>query len=146
VLPARGPSPLENLESADPRTEFARPGSGMAMPLAERLGVRALDAARGELELPLTPYVANTLGALQGGVTAIAVDLAATAAASGVGAGPWWVSELALNYLALARVGPVRSRASVLRRDERATLLRVELRDAGAEDRLVAVATARAER
>lgn len=145
VLPAQGELQRLDMGAEAAITEFGLPGSGLAAPLAERLGVRVLDAAHGEIELPLSAYVGNTLGALQGGVTAIAVELAAEAAASRIGPGPWSFRDLALNYLALARTGPVRSRASVLRRDARAPLLRVELRDAGAEDRLVAVATARAE-
>jgi uncharacterized protein (TIGR00369 family) len=146
VLPAQGPVQRMGAGEDAPRTEFARPGSGLAEPLPQRLGVRRLDAAQGRLELPLAPYVGNSLGALQGGVTAILVDLAAEAAAARSLGGACRVSELALNYLALARAGPVESRASLLRRDAGAALLRVELRDAGAGDRLVAVATARAER
>ena len=42
----------------------------------------------------------------------------------------------------VGRVGPIASAARVLRRDAAGALLRVELRDAGAEQRLLSVATA----
>ena len=48
--------------------------------------------------------------------------------------------DLAINYLALAKAGPIRTRARLLR-DGPAPLARVEVHDAGSE-RLMAVATA----
>ena len=55
-------------------------------------------------------------------------------------------TDLSVHFLALGREGPVRSRASLLRHDGNGALFSVELRDAGHEERLAAVATARVAR
>jgi len=123
------------------RTEFGGPGAGLAAPLPQALGARCLDPAGGVYELPLTDYVINSMGALQGGVVAVLVDLAAETAARALTDAPLLVTDLALNYLALGRLGPIRSEARVLRRETGSWLARVELRDAGPERRLTAVAT-----
>jgi acyl-coenzyme A thioesterase PaaI-like protein len=142
VLPARTPIQRMGVGADSPRTEFGQPGSGLAAPLPEQLGVRALGAAAGSFELPLGPYVGNSLGALQGGVVAILLDLAAEGAARQAVGADWTTRDLAIHYLALGREGPVCSAARLLRRGTAEALLRAELRDAGAQDRLLAVATA----
>ena len=50
--------------------------------------------------------------------------------------------DLSVHFLAIGRVGPMRTRAWLLRETGEALLLRVEARDAGAEDRLCTIATA----
>ena len=52
--------------------------------------------------------------------------------------------DLAIHYLELSRVGPVRTRARILRRTNQATLVRIELHDAGDNNRLLSIATATA--
>jgi uncharacterized protein (TIGR00369 family) len=146
ALPTRISGRRMGVGADEPRTEFARPGSGFRAPLVERTGARCLDAAQGVFELRLSPYVVNSLGGLQGGMVALLVDLAAEAAAREATGEPCVTTDLAINYLALGRVGPIRTRARVLRRGPAGALLRVELRDPGADDRLVTVATATAER
>jgi uncharacterized protein (TIGR00369 family) len=145
VLPSRGGVQRLDPHSALPRTDFALPGSGLRMPLAERLQARVLDAEAGVVEMPVTPYVMNSLGAMQGGALASLVDFAAEAAGSFVGAASWQTTDLAIHYLALGRSGPLRSSARLLRLDPASALLRVELRDTGAGDRVVCVATATTE-
>jgi acyl-coenzyme A thioesterase PaaI-like protein len=139
VMPAREGQRRIAVGFDDRRSEFALPGSGLDRPLAERLGVRTLDAAGGALELALEPYVGNSLGALQGGVTALLAELAAEAAGAAALGEPVAVRDLALHYLALAREGPVSTAARVLRREPGVALVRVELRDAGGA--LAALAT-----
>lgn len=139
VVPAREGQRRIGVGFDDRRTEFGRPGSGLAAPLAERIGARRLDPAAGRLELALAPYVGNSLGALQGGMTALLVDLAAEAAGGAALGAPVATNDLALHYLALAREGPVRTQARVLRVGPDAALLRVEVREAS--ERLAAAAT-----
>jgi len=140
VLPAREGQRRMGVGADAPRTEFALPGSGLDEPLARRVGARLLDAASGYFELALAPYVGNSLGALQGGAAALLVDLAAEAAGGAALGSACLPRDLALNYLALAREGPVRTEARVLRADAAGALLRVELRDGAGG--LAALATA----
>ena len=129
IVPAREGQRRMAVGSDAPRTEFALPGSGLEEPLAARLGMRCVDAAAGRLELALGPYTVNSLGALQGGVAALLACLAAEAAGAEALGGPCAARDLALDYLSLAREGPVATAAALLRRDASSALLRVESRD-----------------
>jgi uncharacterized protein (TIGR00369 family) len=124
------------------RVAFGGESAGFARPWAEALGARLGDAAAGVVELPLGPYVGNSLGGLQGGVAVALLDLAAQAAGSAWLVRPAATRDLAVHFLALGRSGPMRTRATRLRRVGEDVLLRIESRDAGAEDRLCTVATA----
>jgi uncharacterized protein (TIGR00369 family) len=146
VLPARSEVQRMGSGRAEPRTELALEGSRLDAPLLERIGARVVDAAAGAIELPLTPYVGNSLGGLQGGVVAALADASAEVCARAASAEPCVTTDLALNYLALGRGGPIRTNARVLRAEPAGALVRVELRDAGRDDRLMAVATVTAER
>lgn len=144
VVPAREAQRHLAAGDAPPRTEFALPGSGLDAPLVEKLGARCLDAASGRFELELAPYTVNSLGALQGGIAALLVDLAAEAAGGKALGSRCESSDVALNYLALARESPVRTSARVLRAGAFGALVRVETRDASGRACLVAsVAVAR---
>ena len=144
VLPAREGQRHMGVGHDTPRTDFALPGSGLDGPLVERIGARCLDAAAGRFELALEPYVGNSLGALQGGVVALLVDLAAEAAGGAALGSPCIARDMALNYLALAREGPVRTGATVLRADAAAALVRAEVCDgAGGRTALATVAVVR---
>ena len=124
------------------RVDFGGPGTGFAQPFAAAIGARLSDAAAGVVELPLGPYVGNSLGGLQGGVAVALLDLAAEAAGGAWLGRPAATRDLAVHFLALGRSGPIRTRATRLRRVGEDVLLRIESRDAGAEDRLCTVATA----
>ena len=69
-------------------------------------------------------------------------DLAAEAAARARLGRPAATRDLSVHFLAIGRKGPLRTGARVLRSDGDGLLLRVEARDAGAEDRLCTIATA----
>ena len=96
----------------------------------------------GEVELPISSYNTNTLGALQGGGLAILVDLAAEVAGGSVGRSDWVTKEFVIHFLALGKQGPLRTSARVLQVSEHGAQLRVEVKDEGADDRLVSVVTA----
>ena len=126
------------------RTDFGEGSSGFAGNFYEALGARVIDAAAGTLELAIADYHRNSLGALQGGlVVALASKAAETVGRARTGL-PVVTTDLTARYLAMAKVGPVRSTARVLRRDPEALVARVELRDTGADDRLCTVVTATA--
>jgi acyl-coenzyme A thioesterase PaaI-like protein len=108
------------------------------------LGQRVVDAAQGRTETLLAPYVRNSFGALNGG---IAAALAAGAAVVAAGVSPDAVDEVSVHHLGQGRVGPIGTVAAVELGGEHRAVLRVELRDLGAEGevgaaagRLVAVA------
>jgi acyl-coenzyme A thioesterase PaaI-like protein len=124
------------------RVSFGDGAAGFEGPWAEALGVRVVDAAAGAVELPLVPYVGNSLGGLQGGVAVALLDFAADAAAGATLGRPAATRDLAVHFLAIGRTGPLRTRAVPLRRSGDDVLLRIESRDAGAGDRLCTVATA----
>lgn len=126
------------------RTTFALPGSGFDAPFYDSLGLRTLDAATGRLELELVDYQRNSVGAMQGGVVVALATKAAEAVVRSVLGVPLVTRDLTARYLALARVGPLRSEAVIVRADGDSAVVRVELRDAGQDDRLCTLVTATA--
>jgi uncharacterized protein (TIGR00369 family) len=141
-LPAQGDYQTRRREPGVARIDWGAGRAGFAGPWSERFGALVRDAEAGVVELPLTPYVGNSLGGLQGGISVALLDLAAEAAA-GACLGPAVATrDLAVHFLAIGRSGPLRTSARVLRRDRDAVLLRVELRDTGAGDRLCVVGSA----
>jgi uncharacterized protein (TIGR00369 family) len=124
------------------RVAWGEGAPGFERPWAEVLGARVVDAAAGAVELPLAPYVVNSLGGLQGGVAVALLDFAAEAAGAARLGRPAATRDLAVHFLAIGRAGPLRTRATCLRGGEGEALLRIESRDAGAGDRLCTVASA----
>ncbi len=139
IVPARDEQRRMGVGEDVPRSDFALPDSGLDRALDLRIGARCLDAGAGHFELELGSYTVNSLGALQGGVAALLVDLAAEAAGAAALGAPCTARDLALNYLSLARESPVATTARVLRRDPDGALLRVEACDGSG--RLTAVAS-----
>ena len=85
------------------------------------------------MEMPLTPRVSNTRGALQGGLIATLVDVVAGRAAvqalpAGYGAA---TSDMNLHYLSGVTVGPARAEARVLRAGKRMVVVQVDVYDVG---------------
>jgi uncharacterized protein (TIGR00369 family) len=108
-------------------------GNSVKPPVAEWLGVRAIDERT--VEIDLADDLRNPWGILHGGVVASLVDLTAEHATGG------WTNDVVLHYLAPNRVGPVRAAARVLGRRADGDVVRVEVRDEGAS-RTTAVAIA----
>lgn len=99
-------------------------------------------ADSGTVVLPVTDDVRNPWGIVHGGATAALVDAAALDAAARDGAGPsCFTADVALYFLAPGRVGPLRASAAVVGRRPDGRLTDVRIRDEGAGDRPVAVAT-----
>jgi uncharacterized protein (TIGR00369 family) len=137
VLPRRDSNP-DVVDDLPPgvRTSMAT-DARLARPIAEQLGVRVVDAACGIIELPVSAWAQNTMGALQGGVVALVAELAAEQALQTSAGRTVCVNDLQLTYLGFGRVGPVRTSTDVM--SDRAA--RVEIIDAGAEERRMTVAS-----
>ena len=101
----------------------------------EWLGAHPFDATA--IEMPLADSLRNPWGILHGGAVASLVDLAAEHVTGGI------TTDVVLHFHAPNRVGPVRATAIPIGAGRRAdgTVLRVEVRDAGA-DRVTALAIA----
>jgi uncharacterized protein (TIGR00369 family) len=103
----------------------------------EWLGLRPLRAgaagAAGGVELDVFDGLRNPWGIVHGGVTAALIDAAGTAVVAGAA-----THDAVVHYVAPNRVGPVRARGQVLGVRGDGTVVRVEVRDAGADDRLTA--------
>jgi acyl-coenzyme A thioesterase PaaI-like protein len=135
VLPRRDDNPVITFAPGAPqRTTLVLPGSGFDAPVLDALGVRVADAARGVVDVPVTDYSRNSLGALQGGVVAIAAEVAAEQALRAACGTPVRVTDLQLTYLALAR-GALRTSADVISAMPTYGAALVDLVDIGAESR-----------
>ena len=135
----RSGAPATNVDEALPY-EFAGPEDGLRAPLFEALGIRVVEASRGEVEVPLVDYVRNSVGAMQGGGLLCVAEAAAEAWAGATHPSAGWVAtDLVAHYLAMVKVGPIASRVRVMRTSADAALVRVDLVDRGADDRLLTV-------
>ena len=105
--------------------------------------------APGEVALDLVERVRNPWGILHGGAMTVLTDTAARSLVAGTPAlepTPGLISsDLIVHYLSPGRVGPVVAAARLLGRRGREHLVRVTVRDHGADDRLLveAVVTVR---
>jgi uncharacterized protein (TIGR00369 family) len=102
--------------------------------IADWLGVRAVDDHT--VAMDLADALRNPWGILHGGVVAMLVDVAAEHVTGG-----GRTSDVVLHYLAPNRVGPVRARARVVGRRTDGDVVRIEVRDDGAQ-RTTAIAIA----
>jgi uncharacterized protein (TIGR00369 family) len=100
-------------------------------PVPEWLGATAIDAST--LEMPLRETLRNPWGILHGGAVASLIDLTAGHVTGGV------TTSVVLHFLAPNRVGPVRATARRIGARADGDVLRIEVRDTGA-DRVTALA------
>ncbi len=115
-------------------------GGGFGRPFVDELGITVVDAAAGELEVPIEDYVHNSFAAMQGGIVALVACTAADVALTEACGIPVETRDLQLTYLAQARVGPVRTGAAVLAANRECGSARVTLVDAGNGGRVTATA------
>jgi uncharacterized protein (TIGR00369 family) len=145
VLPRRDDNPVITFSAATPRTSLVLPGSGFRSPILEALGLDVVDAAGGVVVVPVTDYSRNSLGALQGGVVAIAADVAAEQALRVACGSPVTVTDLQLTYLALVR-GVLRTSTEVMHATPSFGSAAVDVLDASGEARRTTTARAVATR
>jgi acyl-coenzyme A thioesterase PaaI-like protein len=127
-------------------TLYAPAGRGLGKPLLEAMGVAFDPADPAVAEVPLDPYLQNTLGALQGGVVAILMEATAERLARARLGGAVRVRGIELQYLKLGRKGPIAARARELARTPWGLIARVELFDRGDAEAHLTVATVPVER
>jgi len=112
------------------------------VPLDEAVGFRLLGGGVGDepyVELDHSPFVVNSLGAIQGGVIALTLERATSWAGQTVLGGPCRTTDLHLHFLALGRTGPFQARTEILRVVGSTVVSRVALVDTGDDDRLLAL-------
>lgn len=110
--------------------------SGTGFPV-DSMGMRPIDPAEGAFELPLSPYVANSIGTINGGAQALMVEAAAEAMCPGL-----QVNDLQMRYLSQLKIGPAHSKGRILRRSVASAVVEITLHDAGNENKMLSVATA----
>ena len=129
------------LEPAGGPPDFPRPmvlaapgGTDPVLPLLEFFGIRAhSDTA---VALDIADRVRNPWGILHGGATAVLVDAAATHAVGERAT----ATDVVMHFLRPGRVGPAVARTTVIGHRPDGHVVRVEVVDAGADDRVMAVA------
>ena len=132
------------LEPSGGPPDHARP---LRLPVAPRdddpptpedfYGIRPRRDGSGDgVELDLDAHVRNPWGILHGGVTTSLIGAAVDIAMGR----PTPITSEVLRFLAPGRVGPVSAHAVAIGDRPNATVLRVEVRDHGADDRLIAFA------
>lgn len=130
---------------AGQRVRFDRSDAGEAPSWSDALGTAVVDPAAGRTETPLSPYLRNSFGALNGGVVAALAAQAAQLCAAEIDGRTVQLDDVVVHHLGQGRVGPVSTTARVSLEHAARVLVRVELRDHGAADeggdgRLMAVA------
>lgn len=144
-------SSLDVMNLAEP-LERERP----RVPLDQAVGFRLEvgdEAERGDgahpgtgahVEFDHSPFVVNSLGAIQGGVVALALERAVSWAAERCLGVRCRTTDLHLHYLSLGKDGPFQARAEVLRVEDAGdgdggVVARVALHDTGNDDKLLAL-------
>jgi len=142
VLPAENPSSSVQAAGELP-VRWAFEGGGLERPILEVLPVEVLDATAGRLSLEVRPYLYNSFRAVQGGVIALLAEAAgaeALGAAHGLDGSRFVITDLQIAYLALGRVGPVVTSVRIVGSGSDGwSGAVVELRDTGADNRLMTV-------
>ena len=142
ALPRRDSNPDIAVAMQPGPTTMADAASRIAAPLCDLAGIEIVDAAAGVVELPVLDWAKNSMGALQGGVVGLVVEMATEAAARAATGRSLAVTDIQCSYLAFGKVGPLRTRTDVLACDDGHVVTRVELIDDGAESRRMTVARA----
>lgn len=110
-------------------------------PLSEAAGITVIDAAAGITTTELTAQLTNPMNALQGAMTALIAEVAAIAALDANTGEEHVVTGIELRYLSMGTIGPITTEATVIGASS-AGQVRVELRDRGHDDRIIAVVLA----
>jgi uncharacterized protein (TIGR00369 family) len=113
----------------------------MGCQLLDQLRHRSYDDGDVHIvELEVSDDILGPGGAVHGGIIASLVDRAGAYAIARDSQRVVATSNMTLNFLALAEVGPLRAIASRLRVGRQLGVVEVKVFDAGREDRLVAAA------
>jgi acyl-coenzyme A thioesterase PaaI-like protein len=113
-LPRRDTDPPKPLVSPQDAVELFDGLPGLTRPLRDEAGIEVVDAARGVVQLDVTPEVRNPVGTLQGAMVALVAEAAAEELLATRTESPVVITDLDLRYLAQAPTGPVRTSVRVL--------------------------------
>jgi len=139
VLPRRDTTPIVDPEAFG-RSRFGGAHGRLDRHIIEAIGMEVVDAPGGRVSLPLADYVRNSFGAMQGGMMALLGDAAgALAVAGALGVDAAATVDLHVAYLALGKIGPIVSTASVTACDQVRGDATVRLLDSGPDGRLTTV-------
>lgn len=139
VLPRRSTNPTIDGVAGNVGDGFGG-SDGFDRPLLDAIGLQPVASDPRAVEVAFDPYVGNTLDAVQGGVVAMVLEAGAVA---GLGSAvPMRVVQLEVNYLALLKVGPIRTATRVLRDTPERAVVEVRAVDHGNGDRVTTVARA----
>ncbi|MET0699896.1 MAG: PaaI family thioesterase [Mycobacterium sp.] len=112
--------------------------------LLHQLGMRDVEesAERLVIDMDNRPDLVNIRGAIQGGLVATLIDIAAgRLAGENVGAEQSvTTADMTVHFLAPIIEGPARAVATIVRKGKRSIITKVEVTDVG-RDRLAAIAT-----
>ena len=92
------------------------------------------------VELDMRDDLRGPAGSLHGGIVAALVDCAGASCVAAAGDRPVAPLQTSVEYLAAARVGPIRAVASLLRASSAFGVAEVKVFDVGRDNRLVAAA------
>ena len=132
LIPHReGNADLSHLEAESmERRTMALPSSGFKdASLWEALQLEVVNAAAGVVQVPMTDYVRNSFGTINGGVMIMAAEAAAEVAAQEALGAP--VAAMSLNYRFLdqTRIGPAQTQTTLMRHDDQSAVAVVRLTD-----------------
>ena len=130
---------MKTTDKPQDSVRFSLEGTGLHKPFVEKAGVRILDRAAGRLVLKMDDYVRNSLGSLQGGMTAFLADLAGQYVVCRGAGKPGQTRDLVIHYMSPGITGPFQTTAEVLRMDQHSALTRIRVVDQGNDHRLMAV-------
>jgi len=130
---------MKTTANSQEAVRFSLKGAGLDKPFVQKIGVQMIDRAAGKIALNMTDYVRNSLGSLQGGMTAFLADLAGQYIAREATGKPGQTRDLVINYMSPGITGPFQTMAEVLRMDHGSVLTRVRVIDQGNKHRLMAV-------
>lgn len=104
--------------------------------LRDRMGLELLDPEAGAVLLSSSPYVANSIGTINGGSQSVLIEVAAEAACPGFTA-----TDAQLRFLSQLRAGPARTSVTPIRDAADHRVVAVEVVDAGNDDAVLTLAT-----
>lgn len=139
ILPRRPGTPTVDLTGAPQALVMASGDDAGVSSLTDAIGYVVHPDGSGA-SVAVEPYVRNSFGALNGGVLAGLIEVAAVGAEGGV------VRQLTVHYLRQATAGPVAARRRPLGPVGDLAAYRVDVTDRGADHRNCAVATALVDR
>ncbi|HAG93358.1 MAG TPA: hypothetical protein DCL78_04505 [Gammaproteobacteria bacterium] len=104
--------------------------------LNDRIGLRVIAPETGTVELDNSTYVANSIGTINGGVQAVAMEAAAELMHPHMTA-----TDIQIHFISQVKTGPVRTHCVNIRATSDHCIVNVDLIEVGVHSRLIAKST-----